>query len=403
MASTDPISSAKTPLILIGDDDTMLREMIAWFLDECGYQTIKAENGQDAVEKFQKHSVDLVLLDAEMPLMNGFEACKRIKDTPKGKETPVVMVTILDDKTSIEKAFDAGAQDFIQKPIHWTVLKQRLRILIEGANNEALLKQHLENLGFLVTARTHELNLAKESAEAGIRAKDEFLAIISHEMRTPLNTIIGFADLLGSVIDRDEEKKWLGMITQSGQSLLELINEILELVDVESGEYRFQHVPFDLSILMDNIVDTVKPLAQDKTLKLIHDYPSTCPRQVYGDPKRLRQILLHLTKNAVKFTDSGSVYLGVELKDSASSQSLFHFWVQDTGPGIPIEKQDILFQNFTQLEDYHTRKHDGIGLGLTICKRFVPRMGGRIWVESVEGQGSTFHFTADLGSDADAL
>ncbi|MBF0134690.1 MAG: response regulator [Magnetococcus sp. DMHC-1] len=392
--------TAKKPIILIGDDDPMLREMIAWFLDECGYQIIKAENGKQAVEKFLELPVDLVLLDAEMPVMNGFEACIRIKNTPKGKDVPVVMVTILDDKASIEKAFEVGAHDFIHKPIHWTVLKQRLRILLEVRKNETLLKQHLENLGTLVAERTAELNLAKESAEAGIRAKDEFLAIISHEMRTPLNSIIGFSDLLIQSIGGEEEKSWLQMISKSGQLLLELINETLELVEVDSGEYRFQNIPFDLPELLDDIVDTVRPLAQEKKLALglAREELKACPQQVHGDPKRLRQVLLHLVRNAIKFTDSGSVRLGVKPSVNPNNRTLLHFWVEDTGPGIPANKQQAIFQDFTQLEEYHTRKHEGIGLGLTICKRFIPCMGGKIWVESRVNHGSTFHFTANLGS-----
>ena len=239
---------------------------------------------------------------------------------------------------------------------------------------------------------------AREAAEAASRSKSEFLANMSHEIRTPMNGVLGMLELaLGTELNATQ-REYLEVAATSAESLLDVINDILDFSKVEAGRMELRPEPFSVAECLGSAIDPLAPRAVEKGIELVMRLAPGIPDVVVGDPVRLRQVITNLVGNAIKFTERGEVVLTAEI-DPADTRGLVsvHFAVRDTGIGIPRAKQRMVFEAFTQADGSTTRAHSGTGLGLAISTRLVDLMGGRIWVESEEGRGSTFHFTSRFG------
>ncbi len=262
------------------------------------------------------------------------------------------------------------------------------------ANQE--LRKLAENLEGLVEERTAELRVARDEALVASRAKSAFLANMSHEIRTPMSGVIGMAELLLDSPLPDGQRQQVQVILEAAKSLLTIINDVLDLSKLESGKFQLEIEEFDVIEMLDTVVDILAIPASKKRLELGSVPAEGLPSRLRGDSTRLRQVLLNLLGNAVKFTERGGVTLKVEAEDRGAAGVGLRFDVIDTGPGIALEDQGRLFSNFSQLEVGRERRHHGTGLGLAISKRLVERMGGAIGVYSQAGQGSRFWFTVVL-------
>ena len=493
-------------LVLVVDDDRIVRYWAREVLELEGLRVQEAGDGAEALNHIAEELPDIILLDVQMPVMDGLTLCHTLRDTPSGAHLPIMIMTASTDVAAINRAYEVGATDFVTKPMNWKILTQRLRYTLRASQaltrvrlSEAKLAsaQRVAGLGYwdldlrtdtaslsteayrLLGFSTHDANsaaeafwkvvhpddreevkqrryhaihnhvpygldyrlllpdggervvhertdilysdrgqprrilgtiqditerkqaeaalqLGKEAAEQAIQIKSTFMANVSHEIRTPINGLIGYLQLLEEVTQSgsDEWREYVDKAMGSAERLLTIVEHLLDFSSIETPSAPPASLDFEFRTALDDVLAPLVEQAQLKGLEFTCLVQAGVPTWVAGDPGRLRQVLTHMVDNAIKFTDVGEVELRVRLLKGTAREATIRFDIKDTGIGIPITAQEGLFQPFFQVDGSATRKYGGTGLGLTIAQGLVERLGGEIGVESEPGAGSTFWFTA---------
>lgn len=380
--------------ILIVDDREENLVTLEGILESPELEIIKAHSGNEALGLLLEHDIAMVLMDVQMPEMDGFETAELMQKNVRTSHIPIIFVTAISkQREHVFRGYKAGVVDYLYKPLDLEILRSKIQAYIEFFKQKHTLEITTKKLERTIS----ELNKAKKIAEEATNAKSSFLASMSHEIRTPLNGIIGMADL--ALMDNEVseiQRERIQDIKHSGESLLDIINEILDISKIEADKLELESIEFSIREVLEKITRLLSVKIFQEKLEFICDVSPDLPDILVGDPIRLRQILINLVGNAIKFTEKGLVGIYVKLLEINNNTAKIEFTVKDTGIGIAEDKIDKLFQSYSQAESSTTRKHGGTGLGLTISKKLVEMMGSEISVESKLGEGSSFKFVLKL-------
>ncbi|HKG07406.1 MAG TPA: response regulator [Pedobacter sp.] len=376
--------------ILIVDDRPENIVALEALLQRADINLISTTNPNEALRLSWEMDIAIALVDVQMPEMDGFELVEILKSNPRTKDILIIFVTAISKETKYAvKGLNTGAVDYLYKPLDPFVTSAKVDSFIQFIRNQRELKQKNKEL----EAYQKELIKAKEQAEQGKRIKENFLANMSHEIRTPINGIIGIAHLLERSELTSEQKEMVALLEISSNSLLGVINDILDLSKIEAGKFKINRTETDIINTCSAVVNLLRVRAKEKKLELITEFDKTLPNHIMADSLRLNQILMNLIGNAIKFTSQGSVTLKVEIVNKKGNNIHIRFSVIDTGIGIAPENIDKIFETFEQADEQTTVKFGGTGLGLSIVKNLAKLKGGLLEVTSEEGKGSTFCFS----------
>jgi signal transduction histidine kinase/HPt (histidine-containing phosphotransfer) domain-containing protein len=370
--------------VIVDDDEAECTTVRALLQAACPdlFAVTWASNYEQGLKALLAHQCDVCLIGSLSGEQTGLDLLAEA--AAKGSQIPVIMMTRKSDRDADLMAAKAGAADYLVKSeLTAALLERSIRYAIERGRAQKALKN---------ASDSESLNLAKNA----------FLASMSHEMRTPMNSILGMADTLWESPLSREQMKYVETLRRHGAGLLNLINDILDLSNIESGTLQLRHVAFDLEEVVDQVIDFAAVKARTKGLVLLSHLEAGIPTALMGDPDRLKQVLTNLVGNAIKFTDSGEVLLTVKNGTSGKPFEI-EFAISDTGIGIPADKLEVIFDKFTQADNSATRAHGGAGIGLSICRGLVEAMGGTLTASSVPDKGSTLQFSVPFDLTPEAV
>jgi signal transduction histidine kinase len=385
--------------ILIVDDNAVNVTILEEILED-QFDLITASSGEEALELLKGNRPDLILLDIMMPGIDGYETCRRIRQDPEHRFVKVVLVSAKALTAERLEGYAAGADDYVTKPFDPDEMVAKVKVFLRLKRSEELEAEKEQRAQELILLN-EQLRAAQAAAEAANEAKTHFLANMSHEVRTPMTAIIGFAEtLLDPGLDESERGFAVEVIHQNGEHLLQIINDILDVSKIEAGKLEVEQIECSPVQIVSDVQSLMRVRAEEKSLNLIIEYAGQVPETIKTDPTRLRQIIINLVGNAIKFTSGGDVRLVARFsgpEDPGQSQPMMVFDVIDSGIGMTDEQVGRLFRPFVQADPTTTRRFGGTGLGLTISKHLAEYLGGDITVNSKPGEGSTFRVAIPTG------
>jgi len=412
--SNNPATATALPsddyaiMVLLVDDQALVGEAIRRMLaNQPDIDFHYCANAPEALTIAERIKPTVILQDLVMPGVDGLTLVRQYRANPVTKHMPIIVLSTKEEPAVKSEAFTAGAHDYLVKLPDSIELIARIRhhskAYVNQLQRDEVYRALRESQQQLVDSNTALISLNQKLEEA-TRAKSEFLANMSHEIRAPMNGVIGMTTLLLDTPLTKEQLDCVEIIRSSSESLLTIINDILDFSKIESGRIELETHPYSLRQCVEEAIELLAPQAAKTGLDLVVLIDPGAPSIIIGDVTRLRQVLVNLIGNAIKFTAKGEVVVSARASTGTQPGEIsLHFTVADTGIGIPREKQDRLFQSFSQIDRSTTRHFGGTGLGLVISKRLTELMGGTMWVESEAGQGAKFHFSVTGRAGADEV